>query len=246
MNHQHYYLYLLFFGMFVSACGSQFYVDRQKDFSLKDERIKHIISINPTFDLPATLSSDKNRRKKDSKKDMDWLNEALVKNAAKNGIHLQVQAASQLDNYDAKYFNYLAPLRKEILQVLYLQDFSDVNNNNEASSSKLIQKHENGLKISSHFSHLAEKYGTAYFALQGISYKQKTSNEQEKTTLAATVPTSGALQFMSTEAETVYYTVIADVASSEIVYREYRSVKMNASNSDINAIIFDSFKIIAN
>ena len=79
--------------------------------------------------------------------------------------------------------------------------------------------------------------------MQGISYKQKT---QDKVTLAAAVPTSGALRFMSSEAETIYYTIIADVANAEIVYREYRNISINASNSDLNAIIFDSFKIIAN
>ena len=42
------------------------------------------------------------------------------------------------------------------------------------------------------------------------------------------------------------FTLIADVSKSQIVYREYREVDVDASDANLNSIIYDSFKIISN
>ncbi len=126
-------------------------------------------------------------------------------------------------------------------QVLFLQDFSDVNKGEV--TNKATNKHLSGLIISSHYSHLAEKYGTPYFAIQGISFVPKNENGTEELMLAAAVPTND-LSFVTANVETVYYTVIVDVSLSQVVYRELRVIKPNSSQKKFDAIINDSFSLI--
>ena len=98
--------------------------------------------------------------------------------------------------------------------------------------------YKNAPKIASHFSHLAEIYGTPFFAIQGVSFQtnEKTNDED----------LDGVPSAFLVDNETLYYTVIADVSKSEIVYREFRQVNSEATESNLNSIIYDSFRIIAN
>ena len=227
--------------LFNSCSTGKVYIDKTESFAVKNESIKHIISINPNFILPATLNAENSPVI--SSRDALWFYESLKNNAKKNEIHLQIEGAAEtIEGFDSNYFNYLAPLKREILKVLNLQDFSDVND--ELPSTKMIQKHKNGLVISSHYSHLAEKYGTPYFALQGISYIPKTETGNSEIILAATIPTSD-LSFVTANAETVYYTVIVDVSLSQIVYKEFRIIKTNNLQKNFDAIADDSFSLIS-
>lgn len=227
-----------------NACSTgKVYIDKTESFAIKDETIKHIISINPSFNLPATLDPEMaGKTPVLTSRDAMWFYESLKDNAKLYGIVLQIEGAAEtIAGYDSNYFNYLAPLKREILQVLYLQDFSDVNKGEVAV--KAINRHKNGLNVSSHFSHLAEKYGTPYFAIQGISFVPKNDTGTEDLLLAAAVPTND-LSFVTANVETVYYTVIVDVSLSQIVYREFRVIKINSSQKQFNAIIDDSFSLI--
>jgi hypothetical protein len=241
---------LLFFVLFIgisllNSCSTgKTYIDKTETFSIKDETVKHIISINPNFILPATLNPEIAKNKPIiSRQEVLWFYEILQENAKVHGIHLQIEGAAEtIEGFDSNYFNYLAPLKREILQVLSLQDFADVNK--KESSTKMIQKHKNGLVISSHYSHLAEKYGTPYFALQGISYIPRADESKGEVILAAAVPTND-LSFITSDVETVYYTVIVDVSLSEIVYKEFRIIKTNNLQKNFDSIVDDSFSLIS-
>lgn len=224
----------------LSACNQVFYLDQKKDFKFNQKKIKHLISISPDFELPAILSTSKSTIKTSyQKEDTKSIYETLERQAKANGIHLQIEGGEVLEDYNADYFNYLAPLKREVLKVLYLQDFSEIEGNNK--SSEPLKLHPKGLKFGFHFSHLAEKYGTPYFALHGISYKRKNNAANEGTLLAATVPSSGSLNFMTADGELVFYTIIADVSTSEIVYRELRQIDSSLSSSALKGVIKGSF-----
>ena len=70
------------------------------------------------------------------------------------------------------------------------------------------------------------------------------ANNQANT--KAAISTKNLLPQIASDEEMLYYTVIADVSKSQIVYREYRKVGADASEANLNSIIYDSFKIIAN
>ncbi|MFT5833497.1 MAG: hypothetical protein ACI97N_001124 [Cognaticolwellia sp.] len=237
---------VLFIGIsLLNSCSTgKTYIDKTETFSIKDKTVKHIISINPNFILPATLNPEIAKNKPIiNRQEVLWFYKILQENAKVHGIHLQIEGAAEtIEGFDSNYFNYLAPLKREILQVLYLQDFADVNK--KESSTKMIQEYKNGLVISSHYSHLAEKYGTPYFALQGISYIPKTDESKGEVILAAAVPTND-LSFITSDVETVYYTVIVDVSLSEIVYKEFRIIKTNNLQKNFDSIVDDSFSLIS-
>jgi hypothetical protein len=228
----------------LSSCSTgKIILDKTTSFSVKKERIEHIISINPNFGLPATLDSKLAKEKpKLTEKDAFWFYNSLKFNAKKQGIYLQIEGAKEaITVNDANYFNYLAPLKREMLAVMQLKDFGDLNK--KFSSTKAIKEYPVGIDISTKNSHLAEKYGTKYFALQGISFIPKTENTTKDLLLATNIP-SNQLAFITNNAEAVYYTIIADVTNAEIVYREFRKIKINTSQKQFNAIIEDSFELI--
>ena len=237
---------LLFCSLIIGnlSCTSVMQVERQKDFSLKTIKVKQIVSINPSFKILSQKEGRKNSSSNYSesiKKERSF-NKMLIENAVKNEITLQIIDTDELQTNDAAFFNNLAPLRKEILQVNYLQDFKDINQVPKNLNSSLIN-YEKGPRISTHYSHLAEVYGTPYFAVQGISFQTKLNEKQSETILSST---KALLPSVSAGQKTIYFTLIADVSKSQIVYREYREVDVNASEANLNSIIYDSFKIIAN
>lgn len=236
-------LLIIFSTILFNACSTgRAYIDRTSSFDIADKSVKHIVSVSPNFNLPATLDPTiADKRPVLSNRDAIWFYQNLTDNAKNHGIYLQIEgAAEMIEGYDSNYFNYLAPLKREILQVLSLQDFSDVNKSHDTKPAK---NYQNGLIISSHYSHLAEKYGTPYFAIQGISFVPKNENGEQELLLAAALPTND-LSFVTANVETVYYTVIVDVSLSQIVYREFRLIKISSNQKQFNAIIDNSFSTI--
>lgn len=229
----------------LSGCGTVLQIERHQSFNLKKNRTRQIVSINPSFKISGH-TGQKNSRKGDAYsevlKNERLLNELLKNNAKKNGIVLQIMDTDDLQNNDGAYFKYLAPLRKEILQVNYLQDFKEINEAPVKANGTGIF-YEQGPKISTHYSHLAEVYGTPYFAIQGVSYQTANGNNENASVL---ISDEGSLPAVSASSDLLYFTLIADVSRSQIVYREYRNVGADVSESNLSTVIFDSFKIIAN
>ncbi len=234
---------IILFICFTSCSTGKLFLDKTTAFSVKQQPIEHIISINPNFGLPATLDAKLAKEKpKLREKDAFWFYNTLKFNAKKQGIYLQIEGSKEgITVNDANYFNYLAPLKREVLEVMQLKDFTDLNKN--FKSSKPIKEYPIGIDISTKHSHLSEKYGTAYFALQGVSFIPKSENTTENLLLATNIP-SKQLAFITNNAEAVYYTIIVNVTSAEIVYREFRKIKINTSQKQFNAIIADSFELI--
>jgi hypothetical protein len=215
-------------------------VERQEDFALNPSKIKQIISISPTFKTVKTSQKGKNiktNKYSESVKQERKFNQILTNNAKKNGIALQIFDTDDLRLTDAEYFQYLAPLKKEIILANRLQQFKDINDS-PAKQRNFEFFYKNAPKIASHFSHLAEIYGTPFFAIQGVSFQ---TSEKTKDDDLEGVPSAFLV-----DNETLYYTIIVDVAKSEIVYREFRQVNSEANESNLNSIIYDSFRIIAN
>lgn len=212
----------IFILLMLSACRGALHVDRTRDFKSKKTNIGKIVCIDPDFELLITTNKRKAEQqfKRASAKEIQ-LNNILVRNAQKNNLTLELVDTERLMPNDMEYFSQLAPLKHEILQVSFLQDFLD--KKKRRNRQKVFNRYENGPVIGSHFSYLADEYGTPYFAVQGITTHRK--------------PNNGPL--------TYYYTIIADVVRAEIVYREIRKVDAPASDTNLNALVYDSFNIIS-
>jgi hypothetical protein len=222
------------------SCSTLMQIERQENFSLLPSNTNQIVSINPSF-KPWNGNEQKyndntisNKYSETIKKEREF-NQILINNAKKNGIVLQVIDSDELQLTDSEYFEYLAPLSKEIIQANKLQPFKAINTDPQKQKNTEFF-YKNAPKIGTHFSHLAELYGTPFFAIQGVSFLNN-----KGTTIAEGFPST-----FSTGVETLYYTIIADVSKSEIVYREFRQVNSEVTQSNLNSIVYDSFRIIAN
>ncbi len=229
-----------------SGCAGLLQVSRYDKF-VGNKDAEQMVTIDPEFDLNPLLqhSSDLYQRValRVAKSNSDF-NDLLARNARKNGIKLQVIDSRTLSNMDEDFFNYLAPLKRDILQSNFLQDFgSDKQKvNGIIAHGKSIKDSKTSPFISARYGHLAKRYGTRYFAVQGIRFYRKSSVLNPL--LLLTVPPVGIVDIINPDMDAFYYTVIADVVQSRIVYREYRKVDLKNSRSDMNAIVYDSFRIV--
>ncbi len=226
----------------LGACQGALQVDRVRDFKSKKTNIQKIVCIDPDFELLTTTGNKKTERRyrRASAKEIQ-LNNILVRNAQKNNLTLELVDTERLLPSNVEYFSQLAPLKREILQVSFLQDF--VNRKKRKNQQKVFNRYEDGPAIGSHFSYLADEYGTRYFSVQGITTHRKPNNKQ--LVLLLTSPPFGVANLFSPEVDTYYYTIIADVVRAEIVYREIRRVDAPASDTNLNALVYDSFNIIS-
>jgi len=237
-------LYVLLLSIILltlGGCRGALRIDRTRTFQEKKE-IDKIVCLDPDFEVLTTTGKrgTKRRTKRASKKEIQ-LNNILVRNAQKNDITLQIIDSERLTTRDVDYFRDIAPLKREILQMSFLQNF--INKRGKVSEKNVFNRHEGGPVIGSHFSHLADLYDTPYFAIQGITMHRKP--KKGKLMLLVTALPFGVASFFSPEVDTYYYTIIADVVRAEIVYREVRRIDAAASDTNLNALVYDSFKIIS-
>ena len=241
MNSKNIYIIVVIVLM-LSACHGALQVDKIRQFKSKKTNIEKIVCIDPDFELLVTAGNHKTeaRYKRASAKEIE-LNNILVRNAEKNDLILELVDTERLLPNDMTYFSQLAPLKREILQVSFLQDF--IRKKKRKNRQRVFSLYEEGPVIGSHFSYLAEEYGTPYFAVQGITTHRKPN--KGRLILLLTAPPVGIIDAFSLEVETYYYTIIADVVRAEIVYREVRKVDAAASDTNLNALVYDSFNIIS-
>ncbi len=234
-------IFWLFGLMLTGACSSTMQVE--KTVTKKSEKpIISMVSLNPDFEIITSSANSTPREYKSINKQEIFFKDALLENATKNGLRLKILNANNFDNQDANYFKELAPLKREIMRASYLQDF--ITNDGEVTpkDKQGIGEFERGPIIASHYSYLAKKHETPYFAVQGLTSHKKP--REEKYLLLFAFPPLGIASFFYPEVDTYFYNIVADVESSKIVYKEIRKVNQLANKSNMNAIIFDSFRIM--
>ncbi len=234
-------LFVLLFLLLQTSCRGTLHIDRTKNFNSKTTDIEKLVCLDPDFELLMTSGKKRTQRKikRASAKEIQ-LNNTLFRNAQKNGIAIEMIDTERLNISDTPYFRDLAPLKREILQASFLQDF--INKKGKIPEKQIFNRHESGPVIGSQFSHLAQQYKTPYFSIHGVTSHRKPV--RGKLILLVTAPPLGVASFFSPEVDTYYYTIIANVETAEIVYREIRRVDAPASDTNLNAVIYDSFKII--
>ena len=121
------------------------------------------------------------------------------------------------------YFNDLLPLKESIMQSMGLQEVRSQKHSKKKSSFIYppYLEFDKKFQLPTHFSRLAKKYGTPYFSLHGLLVAKDGRDKM------------------------LYYTVCVNVEISEIVYREIRLVRKKPRPLFLDAIIYDSFHILA-
>ena len=227
----------------VAGCRSLGRLSIERNNREEAQQIKKIISIEPTFEAVTRANGTSTRKYTENSEYEKTFIGMLRDNASRSGIELQVIDAQNLENATAlDYFNDLAPLRKETL----IANFTQTTKSKWISSSKYFKaptaRFENVPTISSRYSHLAAKYGTPYFAVQGLASVVKP--EPLAFPLLLLLPPAGLGKLLNPRAESYYYTIVINVETTEVVYREIRFFHDIANSDNLNTIIYDSFQIM--
>lgn len=229
-----------------SSCKSALLIERSEAHRKEARQIDKIISIDPQFMLVDTRKGADNFYLRSEQKDA-YFNQTLIKSAKKAGIELITVNKEDLSATDLDYFNYLAPLKKQIMISNTIQDVAVKRKRGRSGSGKnWIKPSSKEFKqvpiFSSEFSELADKYGTPYFAVHGVSsavYKRRIPWG----TLIL-IPPLGAVLMARPNAETFYFTAVVNVNTSEVVYREVRYVNRSSLKDVIDPMVYDSFRVL--
>lgn len=208
-----------------SSCTNRLYIEKSPDHAQQTRDIRKIVSIDPLYVFANTNKSiDKYYLRSDEKEQQ--LIAILRKNAALLKLDLEIVDKESIDSNNLNYFNYLVPLRD---QVLLANDLNNLTLNRSKHQLNMfkgklgspdVYAFYNTPIIGSEYSFLSKVYGTPYFAMHGIF-----SIKRQKLV-------------------TYYYTVVINVESTEIIYREVRITRRKPNLTQLSGIIYDSLNIL--
>jgi len=95
-------------------------------------------------------------------------------------------------------------------------------------------------EIPSEFSYMAEKYGTPYFSIQGIT----SIHYPNEGTLQWLIPPLGLLKQIQDRDLTVFYHLVVDVEKSEVIFHEVRSTYRKPLKRVLEPMIYESYNLL--
>jgi len=222
----------------LQGCRSSLKVEKGFN-NLQGPKLTKVVSISPDFEVITSTARDNPRHFQFYKKAEEDFLAAIHENADRLSIEIEVINETKSLNVNSDFYNTLAPLKQEILNAAYMQEFQGGNKNSRLNGIYQFKKKP---IISSAYSYLAKEYATNYFAVQGINIhkKPRTSNFL----LVILFPPLGLYNLAHIETDLYYYNIVADVSKGEIVHKELRKVAQSINKSTINAMIYDSFKLM--
>lgn len=221
-------------------------VERSLD-SPQQHNITKMVSIDPNFmvvDVRKTAESAYLR----SDQFEDNLNELLIKNADRFNINMKLIDSDQLGSNSLHYFNDLMPLRQQVMHANFTQsipyDEKASGNRGNGNAFKVdVNYFEQPPLISSAYSHLSEDFGTPFFAVHGV-YSQIEAHSIRDYILLFVLPPLGVVELLRQSSTTYFYNIVVNVETGETIYREIREADSRAGKDNLDAMIYDSFKIL--
>jgi hypothetical protein len=243
------YLLCLACSGFMSSCvisTGALSIEKSEGFPEENDHIQSLVSLEPDFQKLDTRKAEEDKYLSSAEREEDF-NDMLVRMAGESGIDLTVIDHNRLVENQMEYFNDECALRKEIFQANFYQVVSTENKYKIAPGIRSMFKApwkimSSEPRISSRFSYLAEKYNTPYFAVHGVqSFIRPIRN---KAALVLFNPVEGIVSLIKTNSDTYYYTIITNVVTGRVIYREIRLCYERPTDGVLKPLIYDSFKII--
>lgn len=229
---------MLFTVFLASACNSSLKVEKGVQ-SLQAEKIEKVITISPDFEVITSTSLEKPRHYKFYQTVEKNFIEAIKDNSERLDLEVEIINESKQLNVEGAFYHTLAPLKQEILHAAYMQEFEGGLKNTKVNG---IYEYNRKPIISSAYSYLAKEYNTNYFAVQGINLHKKP--RAGNYLLVLLFPPLGFYNLAHIETDLYYYNIVADVSKGEIVHKELRKIVQPINKSTMNAMIYDSYKIM--
>lgn len=211
----------------------------EKHNSVQKNQVKKMVVIEPDYSLVKLAKRANRKYLKNSSKEKQF-GELLKKNGERNKINVVLKDANSLGAAETDYFNYLIPLKREILAANFRQKAEYGETKAQTAFKEGYLELTESPVFSSKFSHLSEKYGTPYFSVQGVLSVIKP--HKLKANLFIIPQAVNAL--INPKVESLFYNIVVNVNSGEVVYREARVFNTLATDDDLSLIIYDSFQIL--
>ncbi|MEM6262443.1 MAG: hypothetical protein AAGI38_08045 [Bacteroidota bacterium] len=219
-------------------------IQKSEAYNSKAPKVEKIVSIEPSVGLSDVRKRAENRYLISDKSEKVF-NKVLAQSAKRAGIEMVLLDAESLTSDDVLYFNELLPLRTQILGSNFLKEV-EIKRPSSSSLEALVPTHrvfEEAPNISSQWSHLANVYGTPYFAVHGV-YSEIRPTEAYVWLFLCVFPPATLIYLFDVNAESVFYTAVVDVTSGEVVYREIRSFSDKPTRHNLPSITYDSFAVL--
>lgn len=236
--------------VFFGSCGvtSELLVEKSPEHKNEVKKIKKIVTIDPEYSLVYLAKGADDYYLRSEKKEEEFT-KTLEKSAKKAGIELVVLDKENLNANDLDYFNYLAPLKQQVMVASTLQDVTLKKSRYGENGRNWVRAPYEVFKevpiITSEYSHLADKYGTPYFAMHGMLTVVEKRNLKPLWFMfyPVMIPVSIAM-VAKPNAHTYYYTVVVNVETSEVLYREVRYITQKPVSGVLQGMTYDSFRIV--
>lgn len=198
-----------------------------------------MVVIEPDFSYVKNIKKTRKKYSKTRKLE-DGFSKLVQTTAKKCGIQATLVDANKLSESGTDYFNYLLPLKKDILNANFMQETLSHSESGNAFR-EYTQTFDKSPVLPAKYSHLSTKYGTPYFCIQGV-ITVITPNKVKP--LQILFPPSLINAIINPKEESFYYNIVADVNSGEVVYREIRVFDRFPNKGDLGMMVYDSFKIL--
>ena len=225
----------------LSSCSGSLHIEKSTAYLEEVNEIKKIVTIEPNFEN-LDIRQPKLIRLIEQKDYEARFNKLLIANSEKNNIQLLLIDAQSLDAKDNNYFNHLLPLKQHILSTNFNQDVLYKSKTNVSLFKPKSHFFEETPQISSEYSWLANEYKTPYFAIHGLVSAAKQPKARWFWLLL--FPPLAMNYLLSENTDIYYYMIVVNVQNSQIIYREVRHVQASLSSENLNAMLYDSFKVL--
>ena len=178
------------------------------------KKITKIVCLAPDLTLLEENSRGQLKRMYASAHMNDMFTEDLQRAAKLNGINLQIIDPGKLTDNNISYFNECIPLKQEILASNLVQESSFTDLMQYAKQGIHTKLLTNTPHISPDFSGLSKQYGTPYFMICGMYSQPKF---------------------------TVYLQVLVNVETTEVLYREIKSINHKINGRNMRPLLYDSY-----
>ena len=245
---------ILFFAIFGTCLCLQSCVSRPSGLIVERSlvppeqlEITKMVSIDPNFMVVDVRKSAESAYLRSDQFE-DNLNVLLIKNADRFDIDMKLIDSDKLGINNLNYFNDLMPLRQQVMHANFTQavpyDEKASKGRGDGSAFKVaINYFEQPPLISSSYSHLSEDFGTPFFAVHGV-YSQIEAHGIRDYVLLFILPPLGIVELLRQSSTTYFYHIVVNVETGETIYREIREADSRAGKDNLDAMIYDSFKIL--
>ncbi len=211
--------YILAFSPLLLLCGcTNYFIDIQRTENFKDTRkdIKKVICISPDV----AFYTDGDFDNIDYERTMAFENyflEKLKKYGKVSNFEFVVEHPLISENLTADFYNYLIPLKNDILQAALVREnpLNEIHSRSDKKVSRLVFVAPSN--IAPQFSALSKTFGTPYFNWYGV---------------------------FTSKHRSIFINLIVDVETSQVLYHEIKGIDRRINKSNLPPLVYDSFKMI--